>query len=199
MGEELIRTIDAYRKNADAYHKTELSIDMSCFADKLIAMLAPGSSILDVGCGSGRDSKYFSDRGFNVTGIDLTPEFIDIASRYNPAATFRLRDMRNIESLNQSFDGLWSCASFLHIPASDAQGTLEGFNRILNPDGAMFLSVKKGEGEKTVPYMNSTERFYTFYSQEGIERLVRAAGFDVLENSISIGKDTFVNIYAKKN
>jgi len=98
-----------------------------------------GKKILDVGCGHGRDARYLSERGFEVVGIDLSRNLLKIARRMAPKAKFLLMDMRDLKFGDEEFDGIWSCASFLHIPKREALETLREFRRVLKPGGLLYL------------------------------------------------------------
>ncbi|MBI2598308.1 MAG: class I SAM-dependent methyltransferase, partial [Candidatus Diapherotrites archaeon] len=65
------------------------------------------AKILDIGCGPGRDAKYFSEQGLDVTGIDLTSNFVKMASKNVPNATFKHMDMRSLDFPEDTFDGIW--------------------------------------------------------------------------------------------
>jgi len=145
--------------------------------------LLKGKDILDVGCAGGRDSKYFSDKGFNVTGIDLTLEFLELAKINCPKCTFKLMDMRKLDFPQKSFDGVWACASFLHLYKKDALKTLKGFRKVLKPDGVLFLSVMEGDfnGIRVNQKLNWGERHFSDYQTKEIEKLFNTANFKVID------------------
>ncbi|MEW6231808.1 MAG: methyltransferase domain-containing protein, partial [Chloroflexota bacterium] len=110
------KTIKTYEETAEDYYKTHFDInEVKNIADFFIQNLK-GQKILDIGCGPGRDAKYFSEHGLKVTGADLTSNFVKMASQNVPNAKFVQMDMRNLGFPENTFDGIWACASFLHVP-----------------------------------------------------------------------------------
>ena len=184
MTDVVKKTIEEYEKKAEEYSKTRQNIDPKLreTADFFIKHLK-GKKILDVGCGSGRDSQYFAERGLQVIGIDAVKAFIKIAKSKVPKAKFKLMDMRKLEFLGNSFDGLWASASLLHIPKAEAKQTIEEFKRVLKPNGILFIGVKQGEGERFVQEDNM-ERFFAYYTKEELEKLIEETGFKILQTTI---------------
>src|SRR3989339_2094278 len=91
------RTIQTYEQTAANYHKTHFDInEIKDIADFFIQNLK-GQKILDIGCGPGRDAKYFLEHGLDVTGIDLTSNFVKLATQNVPSASFKQMDMRNLD------------------------------------------------------------------------------------------------------
>src|SRR5579859_643185 len=110
-------TLDFYERNGAKFAAQTQALDMSAFYDRFLANLPPHGHILDAGCGSGRDSKAFLERGYKVTAIDATQSFVDMASAYTglPVQKMTFQAM----SFNNAFDGIWACASLLHVPLND--------------------------------------------------------------------------------
>jgi SAM-dependent methyltransferase len=135
--------------------------------------------VLDVGCGPGWESATFTDRGFEVLGVDLTPGLLDIATEEAPTADFARMDLRTLGVHDETVDGIWACASFLHVPRSDAHGTLGEFRRVLRDGGTLWLSVKRGTGTKTGDTYEDDDREFTLYRAEELRELVSDAGLTV--------------------
>lgn len=195
------KTIQSYEVIANDYSKSHSDIlEVKGLADFFIQNLK-GKSVLDVGCGPGRDAKYFSEKGSDVVGIDLTPNFIKIASENVSSAKFLLMDMCRLDFPNDFFDGVWCCASFLHIPKIDAKSALLGFKRVLKPSGLIYVSVKGGYDEGVVKstIYSDCERFFAFYSEQEIVSLFKDCGFDILSVSIDRKKDEWINVFAIKS
>jgi ubiquinone/menaquinone biosynthesis C-methylase UbiE len=194
------KTIKTYEELAEDYYKTHFDInEIKNIADFFIQNLK-GQKILDIGCGHGRDAKYFSEHGLEVTGIDLTSNFVKMASQNVPNAKFIQRDMRNLNFPENTFDGIWACASFLHVPKKDAKNTLLGFRKILKPAGLIYLSVKQGNEEKFVEkdeYKGRT-KFFAFYTEDEFKNLIESCSFKILKVLIDKKKDTWINIFATK-
>ena len=194
------KTIKTYEELAEDYYKTHFDInEIKTIADFFIQNLK-GQKILDIGCGPGRDAKYFSEHDLEVTGIDLTSNFVKMASQNVPNAKFIQMDMRNLDFPENSFDGIWACASFLHVPKEDAKNTLLGFRKILKPAGLIYLSVKQGNEEKFVEkdeYKGRT-KFFAFYTQDEFKNLIEFCNFKIVKVLIDEKKDTWINVFATK-
>jgi len=121
------KTIKTYEVLVDDYYKAHFDINtIKHHADFLIRSLK-GPRVLDIGSGPGRDAKYFLENGLEVIGVDLTSNFVKLASKNAPGAKFLQMDMRSLNFPEKSFDGIWLCGSFYHIPKKDAEKTLLGF------------------------------------------------------------------------
>lgn len=179
--DEVSRTSAVYESDADAFvekYRTESIAER--FGDEFYANLN-GEQILDVGCGPGVDTETFSNDGFEVVGFDLTRSFTETAKEKVPDTSFVRGDMRQLPFADETFDGIWSCASFLHIPREDAPGTLREFNRVLAEDGVVYLSVRHGE----VSGYHTDGRYFEQYLPEEIRTLLVNEGF----SPISIAND----------
>jgi len=196
----LRKTINVYEDYAEKYFSLHSNInEIRDVIDSYIERFE-GNTILDIGCGPGRDAQYFSQHGFSPVGIDLAAFFLKMARKNVPHVPFLKMDMRLLGFAEESFDGLWACASFMHIPRSEALNVLYGFDRVVKEGGTLFLAVIKGKEEKMVPNENygGQQRFFAFYDVEEIQAMIEKANFHILETRINEGKDTWIDIYAKK-
>lgn len=200
MEPQIEETIKAYDLNAEkfskAYNLSYIRKQLNFYLDNFV-----GEKILDVGCGAGRDSCYFEKRGFDVIGIDLSEELLKTSRKNASASKFYKMDMRKLGFKPESFDGLWACASFIHVPKKDAYDTLKGFNQVLKPKGLMFLCVKEGKGE--IMEKNNTfqeeGRFTAFYSKEEIDALIEITGFEILDSEREVKPlKTWINVFCNK-
>ncbi len=108
--------------------------------------IAAGGRILDAGCGSGRDSLAFLRKGYQVVSIDASAAMVDATTRLTGqearVLTFDALDFQG------EFDGIWACASILHVARPDLGSVLTRLANALKPNGVMYLSFKYGEGER---------------------------------------------------
>ncbi|KAB1192410.1 methyltransferase domain-containing protein [Haloferax sp. MBLA0076] len=170
---EVSRTRSVYESESDAFvDKYRAESVAALFGDDFYEALA-GDRILDVGCGPGVDTETFVTDGFDVVGFDLTSSFVRAARTAVDEASFARGDMRRLPFRDGSFDGVWSCASFLHVPRPDAPGTLREFRRVLADDGVAYLSVKRGEESG----FDTDGRYFELYRPEQVRSLVVDAGF----------------------
>ena len=177
-------TISTYQSIAEEYRECHddrsiVSELVERFLDPLEAAIEGDSArIADVGCGPGWESATFAERGHEVVGVDLTPAFLRAAESEAPEASFARMDMRSLGFAAEAFDGLWACASFLHVPREDALGTLKEFHRVLRPEGICFLSVKRGDGEMHSDAYEGDRRRFTLYQPAELRELAENAGFE---------------------
>jgi SAM-dependent methyltransferase len=136
-------TAGFYNENAATYAAS--SAPSIRRLDIFLSKLAPGAAILELGCGSGRDSAVMIARGFDVTPTDGTPEMADVASKYlgRPVGVLRFGDIDAVSV----FDGVWANACLLHAPRAELGGILGRIHAALRPGGLFYASFKAGEAE----------------------------------------------------
>lgn len=174
-------TISTYNKTAPEYVAKVQKYAPVPEREKFIASVKPGGTVLDAGCGSGRDTNYFASLGFIVTGIDLSTGLLSYAREHaDPNATFIEMDLRDI-TLPGTFDGIWACASLLHLTREEIVPVLHKFHSLLTTNGTLFLLMKEGMGEKLVTSgtIAGDTRFFTYYSAEELKKLLTDEGFTV--------------------
>ncbi|MBT7706517.1 class I SAM-dependent methyltransferase [archaeon] len=181
-------TVDEYtRKVADLHHKKE--------GLYFLSHLQSGDSILDIGCGSARDALIFANRGYDVTGIDLSEKMLDRARGDCPNAQFQNMDMRQLQFPDSHFDGVWAVASLLHIPKAEIPQCLQESYRVLQDGGIVYLSVKQGEGEEFKPdprYGPKAAKFYSYFQPEELTGWLNNAGFNLLECKIENWNNDYI-------
>jgi SAM-dependent methyltransferase len=114
--------------------------------DRFLPLIPAGGLILDAGCGAGRDAKVFVEAGYRVTAFDASPEIAVLASKYLGQEVL-VREFGEIR-WKWSFDGIWACASLLHVPYNALSETFRTLVQALKPDGVMYTSFKFGQGER---------------------------------------------------
>jgi len=153
--------VEYYNKNADSFFEGSISADMSSVRNRFVNYLPKGAHVLDAGCGSGRDSKAFLDLGYDVTAFDASKEMCIRASEYikRDVINMRFEDI----SYDNEFDGIWACASLLHVPMDNLPEVMHKMNKALKKDGIMYASFKRGDGTK-----RRGERVFSDYNKESI-------------------------------
>ena len=162
-------TLKYYNENAADFCAGTLHADMSHLYDKFLCHILPGGRILDLGCGSGRDSKIFLEKGYQVTAVDGSVELCRLASEYI-GQPVRCMDFEELD-YEEAFDGIWACASLLHVEKSRIPSSLRKIHRALVPGGVLYVSFKRGEGERT-----SGLRFFNDCTEAELEDLFTRAG-----------------------
>lgn len=135
-------TLRFYDTNADVFTAGTVQVDFSAVADRFLRKIPEGGSILDFGCGSGRDTKYFLEKGYQVTAIDGSKELCERASAFTG---IKIRQMlfQELDDF-EKYDGIWACASILHVSRDALPDVLMRMYRALKPGGMMYISFKYG-------------------------------------------------------
>lgn len=139
-------TLEYYRQNAEAFVSSTREIDFSEHQNRFLSYLKPGARILDFGCGSGRDTKYFLEKGYLVDAVDGSPEFVRLASEY---AQTEVKQML-FQELDEEelYDGIWACASILHLRRDELLIVFDKMAKALVADGILYASFKYGTKEQ---------------------------------------------------
>ena len=137
---------DYYNQNGASFFASTVTVDMSVLHDAFLVKLPSGGRILDAGCGSGRDAKAFASRGYSVTAFDASPQLAELASAHC-GFEIGVRTFSAVDEID-AYDGIWSCASLLHISADDMRHAIGKLWRALRPGGCLYLSFKLGTGER---------------------------------------------------
>lgn len=135
-----------YDANASEFAERTLNLNLDELYQPFLSQLHPKARILDAGCGSGRDLIAFSERGFDTTGMDASQEMVRIARKNSGRTVHHLR-FQEIEWKDE-FDGIWACASLLHVSKSELPDVLGNLARALKRGGILAASFKHGEGER---------------------------------------------------
>lgn len=139
-------SISYYNQNAPRFFENTVNVDMSVLHDRFLASVGPGGSLLDAGCGSGRDSKAFLDRGYRVTAFDASEELARLAKEHT-GIEVQIRSFADVSEL-AVYDGIWACASLLHVPQRAIPQALQSLWNALKPGGTFYLSFKLGTSER---------------------------------------------------
>ncbi len=141
-----------YSKNAVQFSSETLSVDMTSLYLPFLSLLPSGAKLLDAGCGSGRDTKYFMEQGFAVTAFDKSSELCRLASQLTGLNVIN-QGFEDFD-LVQEFQGIWACASLLHVKKQDLPAVFAKLAKVLDDHGIMYCSFKHGdfEGERDGRY-----------------------------------------------
>lgn len=159
------KTLDYYNQNAESFIQGTVSVDFKETQDKFLQSLT-GKTILDFGCGSGRDTKYFIESGYAVTAIDGSEELCKSASAYTGIQVKHMlfQDLDEVDC----YDGIWACSSILHLPKEELKIVTQKMSRALKPNGIIYTSFKYGnfEGERNGRYFTdfTLDEFKDFIS-----------------------------------
>lgn len=161
-----IKTLDYYNQNADTFFAGTVSVDFKQTQNKFLDCLNEGAYILDFGCGSGRDTRYFLEAGMKVDAIDGSEEMCRIASEY---AGIKVQQMLFQElDVRDKYDGIWACASILHLPKNDLKIVLQKMATALKKHGFIYTSFKYGEFEG-----ERNGRYFTDFTIDTFQTLIQ--------------------------
>lgn len=167
-----------YDSNARQYCDTTKNLSMGCFHESFAQQLPSVATILDAGCGSGRDSLIFQRLGFRVTAIDASLAMVHQARDIGvDASALTFQEI----TWEHCFDGIWASASLLHVPKTEMISVLRRLRRALKRDGFIFISLKEGEGER----VEADGRFFDYFSADEFAAFLSQSGFEVVAQSRS--------------
>jgi 2-polyprenyl-3-methyl-5-hydroxy-6-metoxy-1,4-benzoquinol methylase len=141
-------TIEYYQRNANTFFESTKAVDMSDFYQLFTSDLPKGGLILDAGCGSGRDTKSFLNMGYRVEAFDASSELALLASELT-GIEVKTSKFEYV-SQNEIYDGIWCCASLLHVPLDELPQTLGRLTAALKPKGVLYMSFKYGDTQREV-------------------------------------------------
>lgn len=192
MSYETDMTIEYYNQNAGTYVEDTFGADMGAARERFLKHVPAGGTIMDFGCGSGRDAKAFADAGYNVVALDGSQELCNKAHEVlnQPVICCKFQDYRAMTK----FDGVWACASLLHLSEEELTPVLHELTKSLKPGGVLYMSFKYGEfaGERN-------GRWFTDATEEGLSELMNSfPSLELLEQWITKdvrknSDDTWIN------
>ena len=160
------KTLEYYNVNAEKFVESTLSVDFSQVQCEFLNLLMPESYILDFGCGSGRDTKYFLEHGFRVDAVDGSAELCRIASEFTGIQVHQMLFQELQEK--EKYDGIWACASVLHVSKIELADILQKMCNAVKADGIIYTSFKYGnfEGERN-------GRFFSDFTEKSFCEFVK--------------------------
>lgn len=153
------RTINYYNNNASRFVQDTKDVAFTEVQDRFLNKLQQGAFLLDFGCGSGRDTKYFLSKGFQVDATDGSAELCRLASKNTGIKVGHMLFLELSEI--EKYDGIWACASILHLPKEELKTVLKKMIRATKNDGIIYTSFKYGDFEG---YRG--ERYFTDFTEE---------------------------------
>lgn len=180
---EVTETVASYEQDAVQYATLWSNLRLERALDAFARRLDAPRRVLDLGCGPGRDMDHLTQLGCRVVGLDLSPRMLDEARRRLPLSSLILADLSASPLSPRSFEGVWACASLLHLPRCQLPLALAEIARLLQqPDGVLFLALKRGHGERWQAASDGSRRFYTFYRFPELGTVLHQAGFQIVED-----------------
>ena len=159
-------TLEYYNSKAKDFVSGTVDVAFTEIQDIFLEYIPVGGRILDFGCGSGRDTKYFTSKGYDVDAIDGSEELCKIASEYTGIQVKQMlfEELDEVEL----YDGVWACASILHVAKKQLPDIIKKIAIATKKGGIVYTSFKYGEFEGV-----SSGRFFTYLTKESFEELLR--------------------------
>ena len=174
MSEE--RTIQYYDENAEQYFRETVAADMAVTCDRFLKYVRPGGTIVDIGAGSGRDLKYFKEKGYAAEGIDASEALCVRASEYAfvPVTCIRIQDWYP----KKKYAGIWACASLLHLKMDEIETFICRLPDLLEEGGTAYISLKSGIETGT----DEKGRYFTNVTEDDLRKITgETDGLEIAE------------------
>lgn len=172
----MINTLNYYNQHAQTFIDSTKDVDFRIMQARFLDRLFPHAYILDFGCGSGRDTKYFLTQGYQVDAVDGSEEICKLASAYTGIQVKQML-FQDLKAVNV-YDGIWACSSILHLPYEELKVVLLLMGNALKQDGILYTSFKYGTfaGERN-------GRYFTDMTEESLEKLLKETEVFQLEEA----------------
>lgn len=193
-----MKTIDYYNNHAEKFTHSTFNVEMDSLYQPFLALLPEHAHILDLGCGSGRDSLAFKNKGYLVDAIDFSEALVKTAT-----------ELTGIQVKHQSFyelndvavyDGIWACASLLHCDRGRLTDVLDKMLRALKSEGVIYMSFKYGDSDRE----KDGREFTDLNEQQAQELLAQFEQVGLVDQWITVDKrpdreERWLNLLWKKN
>ncbi|MDO5406642.1 MAG: class I SAM-dependent methyltransferase [Eubacteriales bacterium] len=158
------QTLEYYNENANEFCKSTVQCDMNSLYRPFLERLPENARILDLGCGSGRDTKEFLNKGYRVTAVDGAETICRFATEYT-GQKVRCLSFEKLDYVEE-FDGVWACASLLHVEKTKIEDVIKRIHIALISGGTLYVSFKYGSGE-----IERNGRLFNNYMEEDMKTL----------------------------
>lgn len=172
-------TLTYYSTNTSSFVESTQSVQMTEAWNRFTSKFPVSSIILDFGCGSGRDTKYFLEQGYQVEAIDGSEELCKVATEFT-GIEVKNQLFTDLSEVNK-YDAVWACSSILHASSEDLVLIIKKIWTALKDNGIFYTSFKYGtfEGERN-------GRYFTDFTEETFAALVKkSADFEIIETWIT--------------
>jgi len=191
-------SVKYYDDNAESFFENTVDADMSGQYQAFLREVPKGGHILDFGCGTGRDSRYFLQQSYKVTAIDGSQRMCKMASEYIGQTVIHM--LFDEMDYSKEFDGIWACASLLHVGKNEMSDVIGKLYQALKPEGILYVSYKYGTEER-----EKEERLFSDYTEDALEVLFsREDGWKIRDWFVTgdvragRGEEKWLNVLVRK-
>ncbi|MCP3891369.1 MAG: methyltransferase domain-containing protein [Desulfobulbaceae bacterium] len=174
---------DFYEANCEDYFHSTVDIEPSSFLYPLADILLPGAKVLDIGCGSGRDLRWLSERGFKPTGFERSPNLAAMARRHSHCPVIE-GDFCRYDFSSLQFDALVLVGALVHLSKPELPAIFRSICQALVQSGCVLLTLKEGSGSKTF----KDGRVFTLWSREELESIFADINLEIVRFTRSTSK-----------
>lgn len=200
----MINTLEYYNKNIESFVHDTRNVEFTDMQDKFLECLKKKHKdlqhlkVLDFGCGSGRDTKYFLEQGMDVAALDGSEAMVKAVGEYTGIKVLHM-DFRDFSAVEE-YDGIWACASLLHLKKSELPGMFMQLGRAMKKSGILYASFKYGDFEGV-----KNGRYFSYLREKELEEIIASAElFSVKESWLTSDvrpgrqEEKWINIIAEK-
>ena len=174
---------DYYQRHYTTYHEKTFHIDPSSFLEPLVRHLKPGDTVLDVGCGSGRDLLWLKEHGFNVRGFERS-KGLAILARKHTACEIIEGDFDVFDFSKLNIDAILLCGSLVHVTHDRFEAVFENIVSGLKGGGTVLVSLKQGDGSST----DADGRQFYFWQDLDLQDIFARHAFRVIDFHKDVSK-----------
>lgn len=189
-----------YAKRDKMVEAIEEEFEIKDDLEKFIKLLPKKSWVLDIGCGAGRDSRFFGRHGFKVVGIDFSRTMIIQAKKISRREIYKSIDFEKVQFKNESFCGVWANASLHHMPRKRLLSVLRKIYNWLQGGGFFFIKVRRGDKEglqEQQKFNRTIKRFFAFYQSKDLKVALKSCGFRMISSRVD-NRRGWVSVLVKK-
>lgn len=195
---EYHNTLGYYDSHAEQFYKSTVNVEFTATQEHFLEKLPKGSYILDFGCGSGRDTKFFLEQDYCVDAVDGSKELCKLAGRYTEMEVKNML-FQELSEVNR-YDGIWACSSILHLPIDELAQVMRKMVIALKENGIVYTSFKYGTfaGERNGRFFTdmTEEKFAEFLS--GIDGLEVEEQWTTCDVRPGRGEEKWLNLILRK-
>lgn len=175
---------DFYEKNAELYFNNTIRLNSEIFLNPLTLVLAKEATVLDIGCGSGRDLLWLKNKGYNPVGFEKSNKLATLAKNYSSCEVIS-GDFFHYDFGKHQFSAIISIGSLVHAKHEELEYVLSDFLKALKPNGFLLFSLKIGDGYKQIVNSDNDQRVFTLWQPFQLEVIIKKLNITIVESAVN--------------